>query len=57
LAASGASDATKHDRLREQLLFAERHGFSIEAIDWLTALPHNDWNHGSEGNWQQSFFD
>jgi hypothetical protein len=57
LAASGASDATKHECLREQLLFAERHGFSIKAIKWLTTLPHGDWNHGSEGNWQQSFFD
>ena len=57
LAASGASDASKHDRLREQLLFAEHHGFSLEAIDWLTALPLDDWNHGSDGNWEKSFFD
>jgi hypothetical protein len=57
LAASGASDSTKHDRLREQLMFAEQNGFSLEAIEWLTALRHDSWNHGSESNWHQSFFD
>ena len=57
LAASGASDSTKHDRLREQLMFAERHGFALEAIGWLNSLAYDDWNHGSESNWHQSFFD
>jgi hypothetical protein len=57
LAASGVSDSTKHDRLREQLMFAERNGFAIEAIEWLSSLTLDDWNHGSESNWHKSFFD
>ena len=57
LAASGASDATKHDRLREQLLFAERNGFLLGAIKWLNDLESDSWNHSSESNWHKSFFD
>ena len=57
LAASGASDSTKHDRLREQLMCAERHGFALDASEWLDNRAHDDWNHGSESNWNQSFFD
>lgn len=57
LAASGSSDSTKHDRLREQLMFAERHGLALGAIEWLSSLAIDDWNHGSESNWHQSFFD
>jgi hypothetical protein len=48
LAAAGSSDLTKHDRLREQLMFAERHGFALAAIEWLNSLALGDWNHGSE---------
>lgn len=55
LAASGASDMTKHDRLREQLMFAEKYGFSLKAIELLASLPHDAWNHGAESNWQKSF--
>lgn len=57
LAASGSSDFAKHDRLREQLMFAERHGFGSEAIEWLNSLALDAWNHGTESNWHQSFFD
>jgi len=57
LAASSASDSTKHDRLREQLMFADRYGFSLEAIEWLTSLEDAFWNHSSEANWHQPFFD
>ena len=57
LAASGSSDSTKHDRLREQLMFAERHGFASAAIEWLNSIALDDWNHGSDSNWHQSFFD
>ena len=56
LAASGASESTKHDRLREQLVIAERHGFAIEAIEWLSSLTLGDWNHVSKSNWHKSFF-
>ena len=54
LAAAGESDAVKHDRLREQLVFAREHGFLAESIDWLSALEHDDWNHGSADMWHRS---
>ena len=39
LAASGASDASKHHRLGDQLRWAEQNGCLAEAIRFLTVLP------------------
>lgn len=53
LAASGASNSTKLLRLREQLLWADSHGLSRDALDWLRALPRDQWNRGSVQEWHE----
>ncbi len=51
LAASSASDASKHWRLRDQLEWAERNGLLDVALAWLTAIPAEQWNVGSLDRW------
>ena len=51
LAASGESDAAKHNRLRQQLEWADGHGFLPVALSRLAAIPPERWNSGSLGSW------
>ena len=51
LAASGEPDATKHSRLRKQLVWADRHGLLDAALSRLAALPAECWNTGSPDSW------
>lgn len=54
LAASCESNATKHDRLTAQLLWAEENRCLEEALQYLKAIPNEEWNSCSPGNWFQS---
>jgi hypothetical protein len=54
LAASGASNAAKFQRLSEQLEWAKRHGVLAEALRFLGALSDEQWNTGSIEDWDQS---
>ncbi len=56
LAASGASDDTKHKRLGAQLAWAEKAGCLAQAIEALTAIPPENWNHGSSVQWNQDSY-
>lgn len=51
LAASGASNATKHERLAEQLKWADMNAILDEAIRYLEAIPTERWNVGSLESW------
>lgn len=53
LGASGASDATKHERLSEQLLWAHENGCIDDALRYLRALPVEQWNSCSPEFWDQ----
>jgi hypothetical protein len=54
LAASGASNASKFQRLSEQLEWAERHGVLTEALVFLGGLSEEQWTTGSVEDWDQS---
>jgi hypothetical protein len=54
LAASDASNASKYQRLSEQLAWAERHGVLPEALAFLSALAEDQWNAGSVEDWDRS---
>ncbi len=56
LAASGESDASKHNRLGDQLRWAEQSGCLTEAIRFLTVLPAENWNVGALANWHQDSY-
>jgi hypothetical protein len=53
LAASGASDDSKHTRLSEQLAWAITHSCFREAITFLERLPRDHWNAGSLDQWNR----
>jgi hypothetical protein len=53
LAASGASDRTKQERLRAQLEWAHMAGILELSIAELRAIPLNHWNQGSLERWDQ----
>jgi hypothetical protein len=46
LAASGASNAAKHQRLTLQLRWARENGCLDEAIEYLQGIPSGQWNSG-----------
>ena len=54
LAASGESDASKHERLSVQLEWALDHHCLDEAIEFLNKLSRDQWNSGSLENWNKS---
>ena len=56
LAASGASAADKFNRLHEQLQWSMEQGNLRKAIDWLEALPIEDWNYSPPENWHKSSY-
>jgi hypothetical protein len=53
LAASGASDQSKQERLKAQLEWADRAGVLGQALAMLDAIPTDCWNHGSPERWNQ----
>lgn len=56
LAASGESNAFKHGRLADQLIWADEHGCLDEAMDYLTAIPLDDWNSCAPEKWHQNSY-
>jgi hypothetical protein len=56
LAASGEADSTKHQRLGEQLRWAQEHGVLVEALQFLNALQPDQWNWGTAENWRRSSY-
>jgi hypothetical protein len=54
LAASGESDNSKHQRLGDQLRWAEAHGVLPEALRLLANLQPDQWNEGNTENWYRS---
>jgi hypothetical protein len=56
LAASGEADSTKHQRLGEQLHWAQEHGVLVEALQFLNALQPDQWNWGTAENWHRSSY-
>lgn len=53
LAASGASDASKHWRLSEQLRWAEESGCLDDALSFLQFISAEHWNTCSPEQWNQ----
>ena len=53
LGGSIASHAVKHDRLSEQLDWAERHECLQEALTYLSHLSEEKWNKSSNDDWEQ----
>ena len=51
LAASGESNARKHECLAQQLEWASRHGILEEAIRFLHQIPVENWNRGALSTW------
>jgi hypothetical protein len=51
LAASGESNARKHERLAQQLDWALRQGILEEAIRFLQQIPVERWNQGQLSKW------
>lgn len=51
LAAAGASNASKHQRLRDQMRWAANHGLTDGPMKWLEALPRDRWNTGPVESW------
>ena len=56
LAASGESDNSKHQRLAEQLRWAQANGFLSEALEFLSDLQPNQWNRNTAENWYCSSY-
>lgn len=56
LAASGESNASKHERLGEQLVWASEHGCLDEALDYLNAIPRDQWNSCAQEQWHQDSY-
>ena len=56
LAASGESNESKHQRLREQLQWAATYGLLEEAFVFLQGLRTDEWNHGRQDSWDQSSY-
>ena len=56
LAAAGESDATKLQRLGEQLRWAQRRDMLARAIELLERLPADVWNRGSAEQWHRDAY-
>ncbi len=56
LAASGASDRAKHQRLSDQLDWAIANECFDEAIAFLEKLEIDNWNLGMPDNWDDEFY-
>ena len=56
LAASGEADNTKHQRLAEQLRWAQANGALTEALQFLNELPPDRWNQGTAESWYRSSY-
>jgi len=56
LAALGAADRSKHQRLAEQLRWAQANGVLTEALQFLGNLPPDQWNQGTAENWHRSAY-
>ncbi len=56
LAASGESDASKHSRLACQLQWATENGCAGAALDWLRAVPAEQWNASPLAQWNQASY-
>ena len=48
-----ASHAAKHERLNEQLKWAEKHGCLNEALTYLGTLSDNKWNISNGSDWNE----
>lgn len=53
LGAAIASHADKHERLSEQLDWAERHGCLREALAYLKHLSEDKWNKSNGNDWDK----
>jgi hypothetical protein len=53
LAASGESNSSKHERLGEQLRWAQANGIIVEALDFLRSLRSDQWNQSTTNNWHK----
>jgi hypothetical protein len=51
LAASWVSPKRKHDRLRQQLIWAMNNDILDQAIDYLNQLPDENWIISSKDRW------
>jgi hypothetical protein len=56
LAASGEADSTKHQRLAEQLHWAQANGALTEALQFLSDLAPDRWTRGTAENWHRSAY-
>jgi hypothetical protein len=56
LAASGASNRTKHKRLSDQLRWAIDQGCLAEALAFLQGLSDDKWNTGSAEEWDRDSY-
>lgn len=56
LAASGASNAMKHERLREQLEWALKASILTEALEQLRQVPLDGWNRGPLDKWYEEYW-
>lgn len=56
LAASGEANSTKHERLAEQLRWAQSNGALREALQFLTELSPDRWNRGTAEDWYRSSY-
>ncbi|MDP2318233.1 MAG: hypothetical protein Q8O42_02685 [Acidobacteriota bacterium] len=56
LAASGESNASKHERLGDQLVWAHERGCLDEALDYLAAIPQEHWNSCPLDKWNQDSY-
>jgi hypothetical protein len=54
LAASGESNSVKHQRLAEQLHWAQANGCLAESLQFLNDLEPEQWNQGRAESWSQS---
>ena len=56
LAASGESNASKHQRLSKQLEWALDHHCLDEALSFLTRLHSDQWSSGSLEKWNENSY-
>ena len=56
LAASGESNSAKHQRLKEQLQWAQANACLKEALQFLNHLEPEQWNQGALEKWDHSTY-
>ena len=54
LAASGEASSSKHQRLGEQLRWAQANGVLAEALEFLHQLQPDHWNQVATADWYRS---